>query len=128
MIEMGGNINLEGQNKFTLKKMFTGGTMIENVYTGTGLVTLAPLLLGDIATIHIDGSSNWRVGKHGYLGATSDVVKEAKSQGFKKAFLSGEGMFVYNVSGNGLMWVSSFGAIIRREVSIKMQGAIHFLS
>lgn len=117
MIEMGGRINLQGQSKFSLKKMFTGGTMIENVYTGSGLVTLAPVMLGDIATLRIDGSSNWRVGRHGFLGATVDVVKEAKSQGLGKALFSGEDLFVYNVSGNGLMWVSSFGAIIQREVS-----------
>lgn len=121
MIEMGGNVKIEGKAKFSMKKMFTGGTMIENTYTGPGLVTLAPVMLGDIATLRIDGGSNWRVGRHGFLGATVDVVKEAKSQGLGKALFSGEDLFVYNVSGKGLMWVSSFGAIIQREVSAAVQ-------
>jgi uncharacterized protein (AIM24 family) len=31
---------------------------------------------------------------------------------------SGEGFFVYKVSGTGIMWISSLGAIIRKDVGI----------
>jgi uncharacterized protein (AIM24 family) len=31
---------------------------------------------------------------------------------------SGEGFFVYKVSGIGIMWISSLGAIIRKDVSL----------
>jgi len=117
MIEMAGTVVLQGKTKFSMKKMFTGGSMHESVYTGSGALTLAPVLLGDIATLKLDGSSTWRIGKDAFLAATPDVHKEAKSQGIGKAMFSGEDLFVYNVSGQGLMWVSSFGAITRREVS-----------
>jgi uncharacterized protein (AIM24 family) len=30
---------------------------------------------------------------------------------------SGEGLFVYKMSGNGLLWITSLGAIIRKDVS-----------
>lgn len=116
MIEMAGTIVLQGKTKFSMKKMLTGGSMNESVYSGSGALTLAPVSLGDIATIQIDGSSAWKVGKDAFLAATPDVHKEAKAQGLGKALFSGEDLFVYNISGQGLLWVSSFGAITRREV------------
>lgn len=118
MFEMAGTIVLQGKTKFSMKKMFTGGSMHESVYTGSGELSLAPVLPGDIAAINIDASSKWRVGKDAFLAATIDVHKEAKSQGIGKAMFSGEDLFVYNVSGQGVMWVCSFGAITRREVSL----------
>lgn len=127
MIEMGGRVHLEGTGKFSMKKLFTGGTIYENTYTGSGLVTLAPVMLGDVQTLRIDGSANWRVGKHGYLAATEGVIKEIKSQGVGKGLLSGGTIYVYHVSGNGLMWVSSFGAIIQREVSTWTEEGVFIL-
>ena len=44
------------------------------------------------------------------------VVKDYKAQGLSKAMFSGEGFFVYKVSGIGIMWISSLGAIIRKDV------------
>lgn len=117
MIEMAGTIELKGKAKFSLGKMLTGGSIHESVYTGTGALTLAPVLLGDIATLQIDGRVPWKIGKDAFLAATPDVKKDIKSQGIGKALFSGEDLFVYQVSGQGLMWVSSFGAITRRDVS-----------
>jgi uncharacterized protein (AIM24 family) len=48
------------------------------------------------------------------------VVKDYKAQGLTKAMFSGEGFFVYKVSGIGIMWISSLGAIIRKDVSATM--------
>jgi uncharacterized protein (AIM24 family) len=45
------------------------------------------------------------------------VVKDYKAQGIGKAIFSGEGLFVYKVSGVGILWISSLGAIIRKDVS-----------
>lgn len=117
MFEMAGTIVLQGKSKFSMKKMLTGGSFYESVYTGTGELSLAPILLGDIATIQVDGSSMWNVGKDAFLAASADVQKEAKSQGIGKAMFSGEDLFVYRISGQGLLWVCSFGAITRRQVS-----------
>ena len=35
---------------------------------------------------------------------------------------SGEGLFVYKISGQGILWVTSFGAIIRKDVSAAAKG------
>jgi uncharacterized protein (AIM24 family) len=55
---------------------------------------------------------------HPFLTLFPGVVKDYKAQGLSKAMFSGEGFFVYKVSGIGIMWISSLGAIIRKDVSI----------
>lgn len=113
---MAGTVNIQGKTKFSMKKMLTGGSMTESIYTGSGLITLAPVMLGDIATLQIDGSTPWKIGKDAFLAATVEVQKESKSQGIGKALFSGEDLFVYNILGQGTIWVSSFGAIVRRDI------------
>ncbi|KIX10449.1 uncharacterized protein Z518_01532 [Rhinocladiella mackenziei CBS 650.93] len=116
MIQMSPSITLQGKVKFSMKKMFTGGEMAESIYTGPGEVSLAPTLFGDITTIPINSSEGWTMGKDAFLACTNGVVKETKSQGLGKALFSGEDLFVYHVSGHGILWVTSFGAIVVREV------------
>ena len=117
MIQMSPSITLQGKVKFSVKKIFTGGEMAESIYTGPGEVSLAPTLFGDITTIHIDGDQGWNLGKDAFLACTGGVVKETKSQGLGKALFSGEDLFIYRVSGQGMLWTTSFGAIVMREVS-----------
>jgi uncharacterized protein (AIM24 family) len=57
------------------------------------------------------------VGRDAFLACTQGIVKEYKRQGIGKAMFSGEGLFVYKMSGNGLLWITSLGAIIRKDVS-----------
>ena len=91
--------------------------MYESIYTGHGELCLAPPLLGDLAAIRLDGSQQWYLGKNAYLASTIDISKKTKSQGIGKALFSGEDLFVYQLTGNGVIWVTSFGAITRRDVS-----------
>jgi uncharacterized protein (AIM24 family) len=71
---------------------------------------------GDIVPIQLDGQTQWSVGKGGFLAMTHGVVKETKSQGLGKALFSGEGLFVHRVSGTGIIFVTSLGAIIQRQL------------
>ncbi|CAH0003279.1 unnamed protein product [Clonostachys byssicola] len=116
MIHMSGDIKLTGKVKFSMKKLFTGGEMSESTYTGPGRVALGPTLFGDIITLHIDGRQNWIIGKDAFLACTADVAKESKSQGLGKALFSGEDLFVYHVKGQGIMWLTSFGAVDRLDL------------
>ena len=88
-----------------------------STYTGPGEILFAPPCLGDITTIRLTGKEQWNVGKDAFMVATQGVVKELKNQGFSKAMFSGEGLFVYKMSGTGILWLASFGAIIRKDVS-----------
>lgn len=71
---------------------------------------------GDIFSIQLDGRTEWNVCRDGLLAMTHDVVSETKRQGFRKALISGEGLFVLRVSGVGIMFVTSLGAIVRRDL------------
>lgn len=118
MIAMSPSVTLKGAIKFSMKKLIAGGDMGTSTYTGPGELLLAPPALGDIANIQLKGHEQWNVGKDAFLACTQGVVREHKSQGLGKAMFSGEGLFVYKVSGNGIFWVTSLGAIIRKDVSM----------
>ncbi|MCJ1365641.1 hypothetical protein MMC16_004766 [Acarospora aff. strigata] len=116
MIAMSPTVTLKGAVKFSMKKLIAGGEMATSTYTGPGELLFAPAALGDITTLRLNGSEQWNVGKDAFLAATQGVVKDYKTQGFGKAMFSGEGLFVYKMSGIGILWISSFGVIIRKDL------------
>ena len=44
------------------------------------------------------------------------MIKDYKAQSISKAMFSGEGLFTYKITGTGLLWITSLGAIIRKDV------------
>jgi uncharacterized protein (AIM24 family) len=90
---------------------------IAKVQCTIGEVLLAPAALGDIVPIHLDGQIQWTVAKDGFLACTEGVVKEVKSQGMGKAMFSGEGLFLHRFSGHGLLFATSFGAIVQKHLA-----------
>lgn len=117
MIAMSPTVTLKGAVQFSMKKLIAGGEMTSSSYTGPGEILFAPSFIGDMATLRLTGNDIWNVGKDAFMACTQGVVKEYKSQRFSKAMFSGEGLFVYKISGTGIMWIASFGAIIRKDVS-----------
>lgn len=117
MVAMSPTVTLKGSVKFSFKKLVAGGDLAQSTYTGPGELLLAPAALGDIVPVRLDGQQQWSVGKDAFLCATQGVVKDYKSQGFGKAMFSGEGLFVYKISGQGVFFVTSLGAIIQKNVS-----------
>lgn len=118
MIAMSPTVTVKGEIKFSVKKLIAGGHMTMSHYTGPGEVLLAPHGLGDIATIRLTGSEVWTVGKDAFLACTERVVKDYKAQNLSKMMFSGEGWFTYKISGTGILWFCSLGAIIRKDVSV----------
>lgn len=47
---------------------------------------------------------------------------DTKTQGISKSMFSGEDLFIYHVGGQGLLWLTSFGAVDRLDVSIDSWG------
>ena len=118
MIAMSPTVTLKGAVKFSVKKLIGGGEMTASTYTGPGEVLFAPSYIGDITTLRLVENETWNVGKDAFIACTQGVNKELKNQGFSKAMFSGEGLFVYKISGMGIMWIASFGAIIRKDVGL----------
>ncbi|UJR29252.1 hypothetical protein I4U23_010466 [Adineta vaga] len=116
MVAMSPQVTLKGKFKFSFKKMFTGGEMSQSTYTGPGEILFAPPIWGDIVPIYLDGNIQWNVGRGGFLAMTEGVIKETKSQGLGKGMFSGEGLFVNRISGVGILFVTSLGAIIQRNL------------
>lgn len=116
MIHMSGSIVLSGKTKFSFGKLFTGGQMFESEYDGPGSIALGPTLFGDIMPLHIDGSQ-WTIGRDAFLACTSGITKKREVQGLGKALFSGEDLFVYRIEGHGVLWLTSFGAVDRLDVS-----------
>ena len=117
MIAMSPTITLKGSLSFSFKKLIAGGEMAHSTYTGPGELLLAPTLLGDISVLRFLGNEEWKVGKDAFLAATSGIKKEYVAQGIAKGMFSGEGFFIYKISGTGLLWLQSFGAILKKDVS-----------
>ncbi|KAI1821500.1 tryptophan RNA-binding attenuator protein-like domain-containing protein [Xylaria intraflava] len=116
MIAMSPTITLKGEYKFSVKKLIASGEMGHSTYTGPGELLLAPSMLGDMTTIRLSGQESWNVGKDAYLASTQGISRNYKRQGLGKAMFSGEGLWIYKVTGAGLLWITSFGAIIRKDL------------
>ncbi|RPA75158.1 DUF124-domain-containing protein [Ascobolus immersus RN42] len=117
MVAMSPTITLKGQTKFSLKKLVAGGDFSSSLYTGPGEVLLAPPGLGDIVAIEIKQGVTWNLSRDSLLGFTEGVTKEFKGQGLGKAMLSGEGFFVYRIGGRGVLFVTSLGAVIQKDIA-----------
>lgn len=118
LIAMSPTITLKGEYKFSMKKlMASGGEFGHSTFIGPGELLLAPSMLGDMTTIRLNGDESWSVGKDAYVASTQGVIRDYKRQGLGKAMFSGEGLWVHKISGIGLLWITSFGAIIRKELA-----------
>ena len=125
MIAMSPSMTLKGAIKFSMKKMVAGADIATSTFTGPGELLLAPFMLGDITSIRLTGSETWSVGHDAYLASTQGIVKDHKRQGLSKAMFSGEGLWVNKISGKGILWITSFGAIIRKDVSLNLGFSVY---
>ncbi|KAI0179226.1 DUF124-domain-containing protein [Hypoxylon sp. FL1284] len=118
LIAMSPTVTLKGEYKFSMKKLVAGGGEFgHSTFIGPGELLLAPSMLGDMTTIRLSGDESWSVGKDAYVASTQGVVRDYKRQGLGKAMFSGEGLWVHKISGVGLLWITSFGAIIRKDLA-----------
>ena len=119
MVSMSANIELESQMKGgllgALKRAAGGESAFISTFTargGPGEVTLAPGSPGDIAAVELSGQPFY-VQSSSYLAGDSSLTVDTKWGG-AKSFFAGEGLFVLMIQGQGLLLVSSFGAIHRK--------------
>jgi uncharacterized protein (TIGR00266 family) len=121
MVSMSANVELQSQMKGgllgALKRAAGGESAFVSTFTargGPGEVTLAPGAPGDVAGIELMGQSFF-VQSSSYLAGDASLTVDTKWGG-AKSFFGGEGLFVLMVQGQGLLLVSSYGAIHRKRL------------
>jgi len=100
-----------------MKRMLTGESLFLSVYRThdrAGEIYLAPLLSGDVAAYQLTGQG-LVLQATGYLACTPGVNLDLGFKGIK-SFFSGESIFWIDVSGSGLILLSSFGGIYPIDV------------
>lgn len=122
MVSMSANVELQSQMKGglmgALKRAVGGESAFVSTFTargGPGEVTLAPGSPGDIAAIEMT-NQQFFVQSSSYLAGDAGLVVDTRWGG-AKSFFGGEGLFVLQVTGTGLLLLSSFGAIHRKRLA-----------
>jgi uncharacterized protein (TIGR00266 family) len=122
MVSMSANVELQSQMKGglmgALKRAAGGESAFISTFTahgGPGEVTLAPGAPGDVAAIEL-GNQMFFVQSSSYLAGDAGLQVDTRWGG-AKSFFGGEGLFVLQVTGTGLLLVSSFGAIHRKRLA-----------
>ncbi len=78
--------------------------------SGAGNVALVAAPVGDIETLEIKPDKGYVIQKSAYIASTENVDLDVKWEGFTKG-LFGQGLFMIKVSGNGTLFINTFGAI-----------------
>lgn len=123
MVSMSANIDLQSQLKGglmgALKRAVGGESAFVSTFTaqgGPGEVSFAPGAPGDIAAIEMNNQIFY-VQSSSYLAGDMGLVIDTRWGG-AKSFFGGEGLFVLQVQGSGLLLVSSFGSIHRKQLGV----------
>jgi uncharacterized protein (TIGR00266 family) len=103
----------------TIKLGILGGqSFFVNDYTavgGPGEIALASAPLGDIEKLTLDGRG-YIIQRSSYVASDPTVELDIKWQGFTKGIF-GQGLFMIKTSGRGNLFINTFGAIDRHELS-----------
>lgn len=118
MVAMTANVRVEGKLEGGvlggLGRMLTGEKFFFQTLAaehGPGEVYLSPAVPGDIYEILLDGSTDYILQKDGFFAGSDSISITTKMQNLAQGFFSGEGFFVIRAGGQGMLFVSSYGAI-----------------
>lgn len=78
--------------------------------SGSGEAGFVSAPVGDIEVLQVSSTQGYIIQKASYVASTKDVNLDIQWQGFTKG-LFGQGLFMIKVSGNGMLFINTFGAI-----------------
>jgi uncharacterized protein (TIGR00266 family) len=84
-----------------------------NDYTASrepGEIAFVSAPVGDIETLEVKSDQGYVIQKAAYIASTEKVDLDVKWEGFTKG-LFGQGLFMIKVTGSGLLFINTFGAI-----------------
>jgi len=118
MVAMSPTVDVEGKLEGGvfggLGRMLTGEKFFFQTLEakrGPGTALLAPAIPGDLHHLELDGSVEYVLQKDGFFAGSDTLTVSTKMQNLSQGLFSGEGFFVIRVSGQGTLFVSSYGAI-----------------
>ena len=83
---------------------------------GPGNVLLAQSALGGIGEVELDGTYGLKVQRGSFLAAEDTIEIDTAIQNLTKGLFSGQGFFVLNIHGKGIVFLSACGAIHEIEL------------
>jgi len=123
LLAMSTNIDLSGKADGGILKsigrMFSGETFfVQHMTSKTNFewAVLSSPLPGDLLEIELKGGKEILMQKDGFLACTENIEVSAKVQGLVKGVLSGEGLFISRVSGEGTVFLKTYGSIYEIDV------------
>ena len=119
MIAMSATVDVEGKMEGGIlsglaRKFLSGESMFFqelHAVRGNGEVLIGHAQPGGILDVELDGSYGLTVQQDGFLAATDGIQIDTKVQNLSQGLFSGEGLFVLNARGRGVIFVSSYGVI-----------------
>ena len=84
-----------------------------NDYTATsgqGEAAFAAAPVGDIETLEVKPNQGYIIQKSAYIASTQGIDLDVKWEGFTRG-LFGQGLFMLKATGNGILFINTFGAI-----------------
>ncbi len=124
MVAMHPNLTVEGTLDGgilgSLGRLMTGESLfLQQIYAknGAGTVFLAPTALGEILPLQLVSGQEYCIQKSGFLAAEQSIEISPKVQNLMKGLFSGEGFFIIRASGNGHLFINSYGGIFELDVS-----------
>lgn len=120
MVSMSPSIELQAKSTakgiFGAMKAAVGGeSMFASLFTAmdNGELILAPSSPGSIAQMNMTGNTIYAQ-SGAYLAGSPDL--ELSTKGSIKSLMSGEDLFLQKISGRGIVFLESFGAIIEKTL------------
>lgn len=119
MISMSATVDVEGKMDGGIlsglaRKFLSGESMFFqelHAVRGNGEVLIGHAQPGGILDVELDGSYGLTIQQNGFLAATEGIQIDTSVQNLSKGLFSGEGFFVLNARGRGVIFVSSYGVI-----------------
>ena len=104
----------------TLKTSILGGqSLFVTDFTaegGPGKLALVAAPIGDVTKLEVNPGKGWIIQKSAYLASTQEIDLDVRWEGFSRG-LFGQGLFMVKTSGDGDLFINTFGAIDRHELA-----------
>ena len=122
MVSMSPTLKLEAKSTGkglmgSLKAAVGGESFFATLFTaesGPGELVLAPSMMGDILKMDLSGNTIYAEGG-AYLAGSPGL--ELSTKGSFKAMISGEGLFLQKISGSGVVFLNSYGAVFDKNLA-----------